>query len=175
MFLSICDATKLLLLATLPMGSPTHLNSGEQGSIPSVTHPLYQQIKGSLVLSEGNTNTQGNQGGGAHNSIVTTLTTISSIMTSSVPTKVMITDNLVMSTPCLQKGGVRQRKGRRNNTLGQDTITDEMKSDEIRAMEAFVLSNQGEYLFTLHFYLMVTLQVVAIWMIQNLQARRILI
>ena len=89
-FLNICEATKLLLLATLPMGSPTHPSSAEQGSIPSVNHPLYQQIKGSLVLSEGNTtNTQGAQGGGAHNSLVTTLTTISSIMTSSVPTKVI--------------------------------------------------------------------------------------
>ena len=88
-FLNICEATKLLLLATLPMGSPAHPSSTEQGSIPSVNHPLYQQIKGSVVLSDGNTtNTQGTQGGGAHNSLVTTLTTISSIMTSSVPTKV---------------------------------------------------------------------------------------
>ena len=88
-FLNICEAAKLLLLATLPMGSPSHATTSEQGSVPSVTHPLYQQIKGSMVLSEGNTtNTQGNQGGVAHNSLVTTLTTISSIMTSSVPTKV---------------------------------------------------------------------------------------
>lgn len=112
MFLNICEATKLLLLATLPMASPTHPNSGEQGSIPSVTHPLYQQIKGSLVLSEGNANMQGNQGSGAHNSIVTTLTTISSIMTSSVPTKVMTTDNqeLVTSTPVYRREGYGRGK-----------------------------------------------------------------
>ena len=93
-FLNICEATKLLLLATLPTSSPTHSSSLEQGSLPSVNHPLYQQIKGSLVLSEGNTtNTQGSQGGGAYNSLVTTLTTISSIMTSSVPTKVNTINN----------------------------------------------------------------------------------
>lgn len=144
-FLNICEATKLLLLATLPTGNPTHSSSTEQGSLPSVNHPLYQQIKGSLVLSEGNTtNTQGSQGGGAQNSLVTMLTTISSIMTSSVPTKVNDNQNIFIIYLSLQKGGVRQRKGRRNNTLGQDTITDEMKSDEIRAFEAFVLSNQGE-------------------------------
>jgi len=43
----------------------------------------------------------------------------------------------------IQKGGTRQKRGRRNNTLGQDAITEEMKSAEIKAMDAFVLSTQG--------------------------------
>lgn len=63
----------------------------------------------------------------------------------------MIYQKIIIFNFHLQKGGgVRQRKGRRNNTLGQETITDEMKSDEIRAIEAFVLSNQGKYSIHCH-------------------------
>ena len=144
MLTNVCEATKLLLLATLPMTSPTHCSGAEQGSIPSVSHPLYQQIKGSVVLSEANnTGTQGSLGGAGHHSLLTTLTTISSIMTSSVPTKVSGQHNRCNMFVHIQKGGSRQKRGRRNNTLGQDTITEEMKSAEMKAMEAFVLSTQG--------------------------------
>lgn len=107
MFLNICEATKHFLRATLPKACPIHPNSAEPGSISSVTHPLYQQVKGSVVSSEGNTaNSQGNQGGVAQNSLVTTLTTISSIMTSTAPTKVLITGN---EDPLLLLSGVEGR------------------------------------------------------------------
>ena len=112
MLSNVCEATKLLLLATLPMTSPTHSSGTEQGSIPSVSHPLYQQIKGSMVLSEANnTGTQGSLGGAGHHSLLTTLTTISSIMTSSVPTKVSDSNGRMCITCLCTEGRNKAEKG----------------------------------------------------------------
>lgn len=117
MLTNVCEATKLLLLATLPIASPTHSSGAEQGSIPSVSHPLYQQIKGSVVLSEANnTGTQGSLGGAGHHSLLTTLTTISSIMTSSVPTKVSGGNGSITDVICLYIYR-REEQGRREDVV----------------------------------------------------------